>query len=81
MTFVWAVAALLLILAVFVLLSGRSLETSRAILVHSPLERVWEAVRDFGRLHAEHARGRPTLRIESSSLLEGDGLTPRSVWR
>jgi hypothetical protein len=80
MIIVLAVAAGLTVLGAIVLISGRRLETSRAIRVHIPLELAWAAVRDFGSLHAHHARGRPRLRIESSRLLQGDGTTPNSVW-
>jgi hypothetical protein len=79
-TIVLAVASALIVLLAIVLVSGRRLETSRAIRVHIPLELAWAAVRDFGSLHAQHARGRPLLRIETSRLLQGDGTTPRSVW-
>jgi hypothetical protein len=74
------VAAALTVLLAILLLSGRRLETSRAIRVHLPRDLVWAALRDFGSLHAQHARGRPRLRIESSRLLQGDGSAPRSVW-
>jgi hypothetical protein len=80
LTIVLAVASALTVLLAIVFVSGRRLETSRAIRVHLPLELAWAAVCDFGSLHAHHARGRPLLRIESSRLLQGDGTTPRSVW-
>lgn len=75
-----AIASALIALLAIVLVSGRRLETSRAIRVHIPLELAWAAVRDFGSLHAQHARARPLLRIESSRLMQGDGTTPRSIW-
>lgn len=80
MTIVLAVAAGLTVLWAITLVSSRRLETSRAIRVHLPLDLAWAAVHDFGSLHAQHARGRPYLRIESSRLLRGDGTTPQSVW-
>lgn len=80
MTIVLAFAAGLIVLPAIILVSSRRLETSRAIRVHLPLDLAWAAVRDFGSLHAQHARGRPRLRVESSRLLQGDGTTLQSVW-
>jgi len=61
--------------------SGLACRESRTVLLHVPLEAAWEKVRDFGALQAAHGRGRPLLRVESSELQRGDGLTPGSVWR
>jgi hypothetical protein len=59
----------------------RIVSSTRSVLLHIPIERAWELVRDFPSLFAAHGRGRPLLRITSSALEHGDGLTPRSVWR
>jgi hypothetical protein len=77
---VLAIAVALTFPLAVILLSGRRMETSRAIRLHLPSDMVWAGVRDFGALHARHARGQPWLRIESSVLVEGDGRTAPSVW-
>jgi len=61
--------------------AGRSCRESRSVRLHVPLEVAWTGIRDFGALQAAHGRGRSFLRVESSRLRRGDGLTPGSVWR
>jgi len=80
LSIVLAIVSALTILILIVLLSSRRMETSRAIRLHLPADLVWSGVRDFGALHARHARGQPWLRLQSSTLLEGDGQTTQSVW-
>jgi hypothetical protein len=46
-----------------------------------PIEEAWKSIRDFGALHMAHGRGRPLVKIGSSTLLRGDGLEPGSIWR
>jgi len=73
--------AILTTLVVIKLRAGRRCRESRSVLLHVPLEVAWTKVRDFGALQAAHGRGRPLLRVESSELRRGDGLTAGSVWR
>jgi len=61
--------------------AGRPCRESRSVLLHVPIEVAWTRIRDFGALQAAHGRGRPLLRVESSKLQRGDGLTPGTVWR
>ena len=60
--------------------ASRDVESIRSAVLHVPIDRAWELVRDFPSLFAAHGRGRPLLRIESSAIERGDGLSPRSVW-
>jgi hypothetical protein len=55
--------------------------SSRSVLLHVPIERAWEMVRDFPVLFAAHGRGRPLMHVQASAVERGDGLTPHSVWR
>jgi hypothetical protein len=80
-TLVFVVAGLLVAVALVILLSARTLDIARSVIVHVPAAVAWSAVRDFGALHARHARGRSRLRIDTSSLVKGDGREPGSVWR
>lgn len=58
----------------------RTVESIRSVLVHVPIDRAWDLVRDFPALFAAHGRGRPLLRIESTRLDRGDGRSASSVW-
>jgi len=59
----------------------RNVESTRSVLVHIPIDRAWELVRDFPALFAAHGRGRPLLRIEAIRLDRGDGRSAASLWR
>jgi hypothetical protein len=74
-------AVVVLCAAIVSLLTARSFEGTRTVLVHLPAAAAWEAVRDFGALHAAHVRGRGRLRITASTLCDGDGAAPGSAWR
>ena len=76
-------AVILGVLVTFVLArlhASRKVESIRSVLLHVPIDRAWEAVRDFPALFAAHGRGRPLLLIQSSALQAGDGAAS-SVWR
>jgi hypothetical protein len=59
----------------------RVVSSTRSVLLHVPIDRAWEMVRDFPVLFAAHGRGRPLLRVQTSDLERGDGRSPHSVWR
>ncbi|HET8946207.1 MAG TPA: SRPBCC family protein [Candidatus Polarisedimenticolia bacterium] len=59
----------------------RVVSSTRSVLLHVPIDRAWEMVRDFPALFAAHGRGRPLLSVQASTLEQGDGHTSRSVWR
>lgn len=58
----------------------RVVSSTRSVLLHVPIDRAWELVRDFPALFAAHGRGRPLLRVQTSTLERGDGRTPLSLW-
>ncbi|HUD71280.1 MAG TPA: hypothetical protein VMQ62_04895 [Dongiaceae bacterium] len=76
-----AMGSLVVFLVMVHLIVGRTCRENRSVLLQVPIEAAWEALRDFGALHAAHGRGRPLMRIESSTLKRGDGLDPGSIWR
>lgn len=59
----------------------RVVASTRSVLVHVPIDRAWELVRDFPALFAAHGRGRPLLRVQSSRIDRGDGLSAASLWQ
>jgi hypothetical protein len=76
-----AMGSLIVFLVMVHLIVGRTCRENRSVLLQVPIEEAWEALRDFGALHAAHGRGRPVMSIESSTLKRGDGLEPGSIWR
>ena len=59
----------------------RVVSSTRSVLLHIPIDRAWELVHDFPALFAAHGRGRPLLKVHTSTLERGDVNTPHSVWR
>ncbi len=60
--------------------TARSLDVERSVLVHLPVERVWDSVRRFPSLHARHGKARRLGSVDEWVLKRGDGESPGSIW-